>query len=113
MKAITHFAVGMSVGVLLVTLFDLRAREEFVAVFLSGIWAMVPDGHWLFREMGVTSVAVVWRRFHQSSLANLCWFHRVLDTNETARPNVEAAMALLVLAVSIGIYYRYNDWTIS
>ena len=110
MDALVHFAVGLSGGLLLLLLVDWPQRREFLATFGSGVWAMVPDGHWMFHEFGVDTVASVWRAAHASPVANLFWFHRVLDRAETGRPRVEMGVALFGLFVVVGVYYAVNDW---
>jgi hypothetical protein len=81
-------------------------------MFLSGFWAMVPDGHWLLRELGIVGPANVWRSIHQTTYANLFWFHHFIDSVETGRNNLEAGIALGILFVLVLGYYRYNDWTV-
>jgi hypothetical protein len=110
MEALVHFAVGLTGGLLALLLVDWAPRREFLATFASGIWAMVPDGHWMFHEFGFDTVAAVWKAFHMTTLANLFWFHRVLDRSETGRPNLEMGVALFGLLVVVGIYYTVNDW---
>jgi hypothetical protein len=81
-------------------------------MFASAGWAMVPDGHWVLRGIGLDAAAAAWRSVHRSSvLMDLFWFHRLLDLNETGRPRVEVAVALAVLFGAVGVYYLANDWS--
>ncbi|WP_372910422.1 hypothetical protein [Salinigranum sp.] len=110
MDALVHFAVGLTGGLLALLLVDWSPRREFLVTFASGVWAMIPDGHWMFHELGVDSVATAWRAAHATPAANLFWFHRVLDRSETGRPRVEMGVALVGLFVAVGAFYVVNDW---
>jgi len=82
-------------------------------MFASGFWGMVPDGHWMLHEFGVDGGAALWRNFHGSVFANVCWFHGLIDAMETGRDNLEAGIALAILLVLVAGYYRFNDWTVA
>lgn len=111
MDALVHFAVGLAGGLLVFLVADWQPRSEFLATFVSGVWAMVPDGHWILREAGFVAAAETWRAVHASSpLMDVFWFHRLLDASETDRPNVEMGVALAGLLVAVGVYYVANDW---
>lgn len=110
MDALVHFAVGLSGGLLALLLVDWPPRREFLLTFSSGVWAMVPDGHWLLHEAGLEAPAALWKLAHATPAADLFWFHRVLDRNETGRPTVEMGAALAVLFVVVVVYYLGNDW---
>ncbi|WP_318567468.1 hypothetical protein [Salinigranum marinum] len=110
MDALVHFAVGLTGGLLALLLVDWHPRREFLAMFASGVWALVPDAHWMVRAVGFDGVADVWFAFHRSRLANLCWFHGALDRRETGLPRVEMGVSLAVLLVVVGVYAAVNDW---
>lgn len=111
MDALVHFAVGLSGGLVALLLVDWSPRREFLAAFASGVWAMVPDGHWMLHEAGLDASAAAWKAVHQSSvLTDLFWFHRLLDRAETGRPRIEMGVALVGLSVAVGLYYLANDW---
>lgn len=113
MRPLVHFTVGVVVALAVLTAVDLPVRREFLVTFFSGFWGMIPDGHWLFREFGLDGPATAWRSVHQSAFANVFWLHRVIDSLETGRPNLETGGALLVLLVVVLLYYRYNDWAVT
>jgi hypothetical protein len=92
---------------------DRPPRQEFLLLFFSGFWGLIPDGHWLLREFGADGVADAWKSFHRSGYADLFWFHRLIDSLETGRNNLEAGAALVVLLVLVVGYYRYNDWAVA
>jgi hypothetical protein len=111
MQALVHFAVGIAGGLLLFSVLDRPVRREFLFVFASGFWAMVPDFHWVLRWVGLDRVAAVWKAGHASPFANVFWFHQLLDNSETGRNNLEAGVALAGLVLAVGVYYWTNDWT--
>jgi hypothetical protein len=111
MQALVHFAVGISGALVLLSFIDWPPQREFLAMFLSGIWAMIPDGHWLLREFGINGPATAWRSVHQTVFADIFWFHHLIDSMETGRNNLEAGISLLLLLTLVFGYYRYNDWT--
>jgi hypothetical protein len=110
MEAIVHFAVGLTGGLLLLLFVDWAQPREFLLTFASGVWAMLPDGHWMLSEFGLGGPAAVWKSFHMTAFADLFWFHRFLDTHETGRGNLEAGLSLLLLFAVVGLYYAANDW---
>ena len=111
MQALVHFAVGISMALLILTRINLAASQEFLLMFCSGFWGLLPDGHWLFRESGFLGIATSWRAVHQTVYVNVFWFHHFIDSIETGRKNVEAGVALGILLVAVAGYYRYNEWT--
>ena len=110
MQVIAHFTVGISIALLILTFVDWRVSREFVLIFLSGFWGVIPDFHWILRRSGFQGIATTWKTFHQSDWANLFWFHQIMDSAETGQKDFEAAISLLVLGVSVIVYHRYNDW---
>lgn len=110
-QALVHFTVGVIVALSVLSVLDRPVREEFLTIFASGFWGMVPDGHWLLHEAGLNGVAGIWRAFHATPYANVFWLHGVIDGLETGRPNLEAGIALTVLAVAVVGYYWLNDWS--
>lgn len=113
MQALVHFTVGVFMAILVLVFVDRPVRQEFLAMFLSGFWGLIPDGYWILREFGVKGPVNCWKSFHQTTYANLFWFHRFIDSIETGRNNLEAGISLAVLFVFVLVYYRYNDWTIA
>jgi hypothetical protein len=110
MQALVHFAVGLTGGLLALLLVDWHPRREFLLTFGSGFWAMIPDGHWLFRGLGMDGVATAWLAFHRSNAADVFWVHRLLDTSETGATKAELVLAVAVLLAAVGVYAVFNDW---
>lgn len=113
MDIIVHFVVGLACGLLVLLFVDWPPRREFLFVFASGLWAILPDGHWMLTAFGLDGAAAVWKSFHRTVWANLFWFHRLLDNSETGRTNLEAGASLLFLFAVVAIYYVANDWRAS
>jgi hypothetical protein len=112
MQALVHFTVGVFMALLALTFVRRPVRQEFLLAFLSGFWAMLPDGHWLLSEFGIHGAAAAWRTVHRSPYANAFWFHHFIDSVETGRANLEAGVALAILLVVVFGYYGYNDWSV-
>lgn len=113
MQALVHFTVGVFMALMLLTVIDRPVRQEFLLMFFSGFWGLVPDGHWLLRDVGIDGVAEMWKVVHQTPYANVFWFHHFIDSIETGRNNLEAGISLGVLLVLVLGYYRYNDWAVA
>jgi len=91
MLATTHFAIGLALGLLVLTPFISRWDNSTIAI-MSGFWAMVPDVGVFITELSFLQTA--W-------WANMFWLHPLLDTFKTSYPNGEtfAAMAFLLFTV--------------
>lgn len=89
-QALVHVTVGVSGALLALTVVEYPARDGFLSSFLSGLWALLPDGHWLAREAGLGGLASGWKAVHQSAYANVFWFHRATDSLETGRNILDA-----------------------
>jgi hypothetical protein len=97
--AITHFALGASCTLLALLAFVPRAerrRPRFRPLPLAvvgGVWAMAPDVHHLHEPLWDVTKPVI----HDTGLANVFWFHGVLDTFDSPHSYVTAAASLAVL----------------
>ena len=111
-QALAHFFVGLAGGLFAFTVLDFTVRREVPGIFLSGIWALVPDGHRFFRMATVYAVSEPWQSVHRSPVANVFWFHHVLDASETGIKEFEIAATLVIFIASLGIYYAFNDWDV-
>jgi hypothetical protein len=99
-------------GLIVFTLLDYPVRRELPAIFLSGAWALLPDGHRFFRMASVYAVSDPWQTVHRSQVSNVFWFHHALDNAETGLKEFEIAAAFGVFFVSLATYYRFNDWVV-
>lgn len=110
MQAIVHFSLGLTGGLLVLLFVDWAQPREFLFTFASGIWGMLPDGHWMLSAFGLDGPAAVWRSVHMTPFANVFWFHHFLDAHETGHDNIEAGASLLLLVLVVCLYYLSNDW---
>lgn len=112
MQLMVHFAVGLFMGLLFLTVINLAPQQEFLLMIASGFWGTLPDGHWVLLEVGLVDAAATWKAFHRTTWANLFWFHHFLDQHETGRNTLEGGIALgILLLVAVG-YWVLNDWSI-
>ena len=74
---------------------------------------MGPDIHWVVREFGVDGVVDPLQARHRNVFADLFWVHRLIDSLETGRETLGAAVALGVLLVPVAACYRCNDWAVA
>jgi len=98
MLGVTHFEVGATGGVLLNQKLD---KDRLVVPVTSGIFAMLPDSNKIVN----TRLADV---VHDTVLSNLFWFHGALDYVETGYPELEGAVALLLLLYATVFTYPEN-----
>ena len=111
MQAFVHFAVGVCIGLLVLPLVDLPSNQKFLLIFASGFWALIPDGHWIFKEFDIMlDVQSSWRAVHQTDYVNIFWFHHFIDRIETGRNKLETGVMFCALFVMVLYYYRFNNW---
>jgi hypothetical protein len=106
-----HFAAGTAGALAAFTLLDWAPRREFIATLASGLWGVLPDGHWMLSDAGFAGAAAAWKAAHASAFANAFWLHRALDRAETGNTRLESAAALAVLAAAGVAYWYANDWS--
>lgn len=98
--AMTHFAFGAAATILVVELSGLRVRYRLTWIVVGGVWALLPDLHWI---APVYSDAL--RQFHRSSrLVDLFWLHRTLDQQTPRGPvgaRYVAAVALVFFVATV------------
>lgn len=108
--AITHFAVGASATVLVVTFFLPRIRFPRSLMVFGGLWAMIPD-----LNKGVPGQFGFADAIHDSSWANVFWAHRFLDVTDPT-DTTQAAVGALALffvvslvAEGVGYHLRFSE----
>lgn len=105
-QALTHFAVGATVTVLVVTFLVPRAPFPRLLSLVGGAWAMVPDAY---------RVAPAYRdelrAVHDSPATDVFFFHRWLDAADVTDSNewAAAALAALIVATAIAEYRQYRS----
>jgi hypothetical protein len=97
--ALTHFAVGAGLMQLLLLLprSPLRFRESLVVA--SGMWALVPDLHYVSPVLRGPLSAIKF-----SMLGNLFWFHAFLDSlvqGEGTRGGAALALGFLLVSTAV------------
>lgn len=93
-QALAHFAVGMALTTIVLTILWPAVRYPRLLVICGGIWAMLPDIHWIVPGMRP------WKPlYHDHLLANVFWFHQILDTRfDPGDTDLFAVLALLFMA---------------
>lgn len=109
-RAFVHFSVGVSGMLVVLTFVHLEYRREFLLMFASGLWALVPDLGWLLLRVGTPEAAALWKAVFNSFLGNLFWFHPVLDGMEPVNRVFEMTSGFVLLGLGITLYYFANDW---
>jgi hypothetical protein len=99
--AIAHFAFGATLTVLAVTYLVPSAPYPRVVALLGGLWAMLPDAHWVSPVF-----AAELRAFHASSVADLFFLHRTLDVADPTDSRAFAAVLLGCLLVATALAER-------
>ena len=110
MRSIVHFSLGVSVMLVVLTFVNLDYRHEFLLMFLSGFWAMVPDLGWLLLRIGMPGTAAVWKAVFNSPLGLIFWLSPYLDGLEPVNRVFEMTSAFTMLGIGIVVYYFGNDW---
>ncbi|WP_255152537.1 hypothetical protein [Halorarius halobius] len=95
--AIAHFAFGGAVTVLVVTYLLPGLPYPRAAALAGGVWAMLPDAHW------VSPVAAAdLKALHASRLVDVFFLHHSLDTlDPTDSKRVAAALVALFFLVTL------------
>lgn len=100
--AIVHFTVGFVSISALLWLLPLT-RYRLTAAFLGGIWGLVPDAHKILdgsRGEWFDSV-------HDSSAADIFFFHHTLDQPFFREHNIELTFIALF---TLGVVFLLYDW---
>lgn len=100
--AIVHFTVGFVVVLAVLWIVPIT-RYRLTGAFLGGIWGVAPDAHHLFD--GARSERI--REIHDSSVADVFFFHYTLDRPFFRALNIE--LVFLSLAV-LGVAFLLHDW---
>lgn len=103
--AATHFLVGFSIALIACALIGVKKRRMTICV-LSGLWALLPDIHHPFRELGLPGADLVYS-IHGSRVADVFWFHYTLDQPpfddgfQAQVFSLAGAMVLLAIAILV------------
>lgn len=107
--AIAHFAIGALTTLLFTKAFASRFVTSPTMLIGGGIWGLVPDVHWVTPVGGELLYS-----FHHSILANLFFFHRVIDRLDPENSRPLAAFSLcLLLSVAVILEASADSSTVS
>ncbi|EMA44806.1 hypothetical protein [Halococcus saccharolyticus] len=110
MRAIVHFSVGVSGMLLILLVVERSFRQQFLLIFASGLWAVIPDLGWLLLRVGTPEASVLWKQVFNSVVGYLFWFHPLLDAMEPENRVYEMGGAFSLLGVAVVTFYLLNDW---
>lgn len=94
----------------LLLLVDLNNRQDFLLIFTSGLWALVPDLGWLLLRVGLPETATLWKTVFNSVFGLIFWFHPVLDTIEPDNRVYEMTGGFVLLSFAVVMFSVANDW---
>jgi hypothetical protein len=106
-----HSGVAVIFTTLLIGYFRLSRHRGWTLVGINGVWATVPDWWWLFTERFVSRLQSPWfartyrELFHDSLVANLFWFHGVIDTVGSDAEGLSILVGTSSLAVFLLMEY--------
>ena len=103
--AIAHFALGAAVTVLVVTYFVPAAPYPRLVALLGGVWAMVPDAHWVSPVAAAELKAI-----HGTPIVDVFFLHHTLDALDAGDSKLVAAafVGLLVVATALAERREYR-----
>ncbi len=100
--AIVHFTVGFVIVLAVLWLVPIT-RYRLTGAFLGGIWGVGPDAHHLFDGARGEQL----RELHDSSIADVFFFHYTLDRPFFRALDIE--LTFLSLA-ALGVAFLLYDW---
>lgn len=89
---------------------NLEYRREFLLMFASGLWALVPDLGWWFLRVDMPVAAATWKTVFNSAFGYLFWLHPFIDANEFDSRVLEMTSGFVILGLAVTTYYFANDW---
>lgn len=110
MRAFVHFSVGVSGMLMILLLTERPFQHQFLLMFASGLWALIPDLGWLLLRIGAPEAAALWKGVFNSVFGIVFWFHPILDAAEPENRVYEMGGAFTLLGAAVVTYYVFNDW---
>lgn len=102
--AVTHFAVGASLTLLLVWFLVPSCRYLGSVGVLGGIWSLVPDLHYV-SPVHVTEL----RGIKHSVWGDVFWFHRTMDGWTQGRGSRGTAGLAILLLLGVMVFVEWQD----
>ena len=102
--ALAHFTLGAAATTVLVTVFVPVVWYPRTVVLIGGVWAILPDVHWVSPVAGRQLYAL-----HSSPWANVFWFHRTLDRVDPTDAKAFAATCV-ALFVATTAFAEWRDY---
>lgn len=102
--ALTHFALGAGLMQLVLAVVSPSIRYRESLVVLSGVWALVPDLHYVSPVFRGPLSAI-----KHTALGNLFWFHAALDAarqGEGTRQGAALALGFLLVSTALSEWLR-------
>jgi len=100
--AIVHFTAGFVIVLAVLWIVPIT-RYRLTGAFLGGIWGVGPDAHHLFDAARGEQI----RQLHDSSIADVFFFHYTLDRPFFRELSIE--LTFLSLA-ALGVAFVLYDW---
>lgn len=100
--AIGHFAFGGILTTFVILYLLPPTKYSRAWVLLGGLWAMLPDLHWVSPIYGTPL-----RQFHDTEAANVFWIHRSLDVID---PHDSKLIAAVLIGLFIGSAFVADQW---
>lgn len=106
--AIGHFAIGVGSTLILLVVTGLYKRPTATGLaILGGLWAMLPDIHWVLPHADLASAAYM---IHGHAVADVFFFHTTMDAIDATDSRVFAGKCVLLMCI-VGVVYagvRYH-----
>jgi len=106
--AVTHFAFGAAMTVLLVWAVAPGHRYRTTLVVLGGLWALVPDLHYVLPP----GLGGAIRNIKRTVFGDVFWFHATMDglvQGEGTREGAAVALGFLLLTVIFSEWFGHSS----
>lgn len=103
--AIAHFALGVLGTAVVCRLLARNFLRSPTVVFAGGLWALLPDAHWLFPGRGGAMQSL-----HRSQVADVFWFHHAVDAADPSNSRPMAGVIVLLAFVGLVAVELSSRW---
>jgi len=101
-----HIGIAVIITTLIVGPLPFSQVERWGLIFISGLWATVPDWWWFFTDRFVSGLDIPWyaqtykAMLHDSAVANVFWLHGIIDAIGTD----DELSSLLIAGSSVAVF---------